>query len=80
MDEREFERWYVDGQQFHSVNQNQVGEPHWTNMTSHAVPERGGRLGHAHRRDRLRPAHGFSDLHQRQPTDFVNVNWIQFRR
>ncbi len=29
-------RWYVDGQQFHSVNQNQVGEPHWTNMTSHA--------------------------------------------
>ncbi|MGK5683370.1 carbohydrate-binding protein [Actinoplanes sp. URMC 104] len=29
-------RWYVDGQQFHAVNQNQVGEPHWTNMTGHA--------------------------------------------
>ena len=29
-------RWYVDGQQYHSVNQNQVGEPHWSNMTNHA--------------------------------------------
>ncbi|MCO8273991.1 carbohydrate-binding protein [Actinoplanes sp. TRM 88003] len=29
-------RWYVDGQQFHAVNQNQVGEPHWSNMTGHA--------------------------------------------
>jgi hypothetical protein len=29
-------RWYVDGQQFHTVTQSQVGEPHWTNMTSHA--------------------------------------------
>jgi beta-glucanase (GH16 family) len=29
-------RWYVDGQQYHTVSQNQVGEPHWTNMTSHA--------------------------------------------
>ncbi|MGA5303202.1 carbohydrate-binding protein [Nucisporomicrobium flavum] len=29
-------RWYVDGQQFHSVSQSQVGEPHWTNMTGHA--------------------------------------------
>jgi beta-glucanase (GH16 family) len=29
-------RWYVDGEQYHSVSQNQVGEPHWTNMTSHA--------------------------------------------
>ncbi|MBL7253098.1 carbohydrate-binding protein [Paractinoplanes lichenicola] len=29
-------RWYVDGQQFHSVNQNQIGEPHWGNMTNHA--------------------------------------------
>ncbi|MEV8505755.1 glycoside hydrolase family 16 protein [Actinoplanes sp. NPDC051475] len=29
-------RWYVDGQQFHSVSQTQVGEPHWTNMTGHA--------------------------------------------
>ncbi|UQU66003.1 carbohydrate-binding protein [Couchioplanes caeruleus] len=28
-------RWYVDGQQFHSVTQSQVGEPHWTNMTGH---------------------------------------------
>jgi beta-glucanase (GH16 family) len=28
-------RWYVDGQQYHTVTQNQVGEPHWTNMTSH---------------------------------------------
>jgi hypothetical protein len=29
-------RWYVDGQQYHTVSQSQVGEPHWTNMTSHA--------------------------------------------
>lgn len=29
-------RWYVDGQQFHTVTQSQVGEPHWSNMTSHA--------------------------------------------
>ncbi|GAB3428803.1 carbohydrate-binding protein [Flindersiella endophytica] len=29
-------RWYVDGQQFHSVSQSQVGEPHWSNMTNHA--------------------------------------------
>ncbi|MFI7601072.1 carbohydrate-binding protein [Actinoplanes sp. NPDC049681] len=29
-------RWYVDGQQYHSVSQSQVGEPHWTNMTGHA--------------------------------------------
>jgi beta-glucanase (GH16 family) len=29
-------RWYVDGQLFHTVSQSQVGEPHWTNMTSHA--------------------------------------------
>ncbi|MGW0431232.1 carbohydrate-binding protein [Micromonospora sp. NPDC003197] len=29
-------RWYVDGQQYHTVTQAQVGEPHWTNMTSHA--------------------------------------------
>jgi beta-glucanase (GH16 family) len=29
-------RWYVDGQLYHTVSQSQVGEPHWTNMTSHA--------------------------------------------
>jgi hypothetical protein len=29
-------RWYVDGQQYHTVNQNQVGEPFWTRMTGHA--------------------------------------------
>ncbi|MFI5832615.1 carbohydrate-binding protein [Micromonospora sp. NPDC051300] len=29
-------RWYVDGQQFHTVTQSQVGEPYWTQMTSHA--------------------------------------------
>ena len=29
-------RWYVDGTQFHTVTQSQVGEPHWTNMTNHA--------------------------------------------
>jgi beta-glucanase (GH16 family) len=28
-------RWYVDGQQFHTVTQSQVGEPHWSNMTGH---------------------------------------------
>jgi beta-glucanase (GH16 family) len=29
-------RWYVDGQQYHSVSESQIGEPHWTNMTNHA--------------------------------------------
>ncbi|WSN15022.1 carbohydrate-binding protein [Micromonospora sp. NBC_01699] len=29
-------RWYVDGQLYHTVTQTQVGQPHWTNMTSHA--------------------------------------------
>ncbi|WP_240617206.1 glycoside hydrolase family 16 protein [Nocardioides speluncae] len=29
-------RWYVDGQQFHSVSQSQVDEATWNNMTSHA--------------------------------------------
>ncbi len=29
-------RWYVDGQQFHSVAQNQVDATTWTNMTGHA--------------------------------------------
>ena len=29
-------RWYVDGQQFHTVTQSQIGEPHWSNMTGHA--------------------------------------------
>ncbi|WBB66676.1 carbohydrate-binding protein [Micromonospora sp. WMMD812] len=29
-------RWYVDGQQYHTVTQGQVGEPYWTQMTSHA--------------------------------------------
>ncbi|MDH6459910.1 beta-glucanase (GH16 family) [Micromonospora sp. A200] len=29
-------RWYVDGQLFHTVGQNQVGEPYWTQMTGHA--------------------------------------------
>ncbi|AGL20679.1 carbohydrate-binding protein [Actinoplanes sp. N902-109] len=28
-------RWYVDGTQFFSVTQTQVGEPYWTTMTSH---------------------------------------------
>ena len=28
-------RWYVDGQQFHTVTSSQVGEPYWTNMTGH---------------------------------------------
>jgi beta-glucanase (GH16 family) len=29
-------RWYVDGQQYHQVTQSQIGEPHWSTMTSHA--------------------------------------------
>lgn len=29
-------RWYVDGQQFHSVSESQVGEPGWSNMANHA--------------------------------------------
>ncbi|WP_203703178.1 carbohydrate-binding protein [Asanoa iriomotensis] len=29
-------RWYVDGALYHTVTQSQIGEPHWTNMTSHA--------------------------------------------
>lgn len=29
-------RWYVDGQQFHSVTQNQLDATTWNNMTSHA--------------------------------------------
>jgi beta-glucanase (GH16 family) len=29
-------RWYVDGQQFHSVTQSQVGNDTWNQMTSHA--------------------------------------------
>jgi beta-glucanase (GH16 family) len=29
-------RWYVDGQQFHSVSQGQLPADTWTNMTSHA--------------------------------------------
>ncbi|QGN47076.1 carbohydrate-binding protein [Micromonospora sp. WMMC415] len=29
-------RWYVDGQLYHTVTQSQVGEPYWTQMTSHA--------------------------------------------
>ncbi|MGH3878968.1 MAG: glycoside hydrolase family 16 protein [Actinophytocola sp.] len=29
-------RWYVDGQQFHSVSQNQVGADTWNQMTNHA--------------------------------------------
>ncbi|HEX4815797.1 MAG TPA: glycoside hydrolase family 16 protein [Nonomuraea sp.] len=29
-------RWYVDGQQFHSVSQAQVDATTWTNMTGHA--------------------------------------------
>lgn len=29
-------RWYVDGQQFHSVAENQVDATTWTNMTSHS--------------------------------------------
>jgi len=29
-------RWYVDGQQFHSVSQTQMSAEHWNNMTTHA--------------------------------------------
>ncbi len=29
-------RWYVDGQQFHSVSQSQLPADTWSNMTSHA--------------------------------------------
>jgi beta-glucanase (GH16 family) len=29
-------RWYVDDQQFHSINQNQVDATTWNNMTTHA--------------------------------------------
>ncbi|WP_219462345.1 glycoside hydrolase family 16 protein [Nonomuraea rhizosphaerae] len=29
-------RWYVDGQQFHSVTQSQMDATSWNNMTSHA--------------------------------------------
>ncbi|ETK33668.1 glycoside hydrolase family 16 protein [Microbispora sp. ATCC PTA-5024] len=29
-------RWYVDGQQFHSVSQSQLDATTWANMTSHA--------------------------------------------
>ncbi|WP_284743318.1 carbohydrate-binding protein [Amycolatopsis sp. RTGN1] len=29
-------RWFVDGQQFHSVSQNQVDATTWANMTSHS--------------------------------------------
>ncbi|MFD4688084.1 glycoside hydrolase family 16 protein, partial [Streptomyces sp. NPDC058461] len=29
-------RWYVDGEQFHSVTENQVDAGTWTNMTNHA--------------------------------------------
>ena len=29
-------RWYVDGTQFHQVNQNQVDAGTWTNMTGHS--------------------------------------------
>ncbi|GAA3531884.1 carbohydrate-binding protein [Nonomuraea rosea] len=29
-------RWYVDGQQFHSVNQSQFDAATWSNMTGHA--------------------------------------------
>ncbi|MBO4209516.1 carbohydrate-binding protein [Micromonospora echinofusca] len=28
-------RWYVDGQHYHTVTQTEVGEPYWTQMTSH---------------------------------------------
>lgn len=28
-------RWYVDGQQFHSVTRGQIGDSAWNNMTSH---------------------------------------------
>lgn len=29
-------RWYVDGQHYHTVTQAQIGEPYWSQMTSHA--------------------------------------------
>lgn len=29
-------RWYVDGEHYHTVTQDQVGEPYWSNMTDHA--------------------------------------------
>ena len=29
-------RWYVDGQQFHTINQSQFDATTWSNMTSHA--------------------------------------------
>ncbi|MGS2618035.1 carbohydrate-binding protein [Micromonospora sp. LZ34] len=29
-------RWYVDGQLYHTVSQSRVGEPYWSQMTSHA--------------------------------------------
>jgi len=29
-------RWYVDGQQYHSVSESQVGSATWNDMTSHA--------------------------------------------
>ncbi|RIV35900.1 carbohydrate-binding protein [Micromonospora radicis] len=29
-------RWYVDGQLYHTVSQTRVGEPYWSQMTSHA--------------------------------------------
>ncbi|BCJ60496.1 endo-1,3-beta-glucanase [Micromonospora endophytica] len=29
-------RWYVDGQLYHTVTQTRVGEPYWSQMTSHA--------------------------------------------
>jgi beta-glucanase (GH16 family) len=29
-------RWYVDGQQYHSISQNQLPADTWSNMTSHA--------------------------------------------
>ncbi|WP_027644420.1 carbohydrate-binding protein [Salinispora oceanensis] len=28
-------RWYVDGEQYHTVTQTRVGEPAWSQMTSH---------------------------------------------
>ncbi|HEY8372638.1 MAG TPA: carbohydrate-binding protein [Pseudonocardiaceae bacterium] len=29
-------RWYVDGQHYHTVTQDRIGEPYWSQMTSHA--------------------------------------------
>ncbi|TCB87881.1 carbohydrate-binding protein [Micromonospora zingiberis] len=29
-------RWYVDGQLYHTVSQTRIGEPYWSQMTSHA--------------------------------------------